>query len=128
MSAQSSVYNGGVGNYAAASGNLSESQQFNRVVPQSPYGDSSKTTKAKQHFKGCNCRKTRCQKNYCECYQAGVPCSTLCTCDGCQNGEGKHNHPPKRFGPGIQQQNMYSNNVENMKGSENFVNNGSSNN
>merc|ERR1719478_1093245 len=38
------------------------------------------------HKKGCNCKKTRCRKKYCECFNAGVPCSYLCKCEGCENG------------------------------------------
>ena len=37
------------------------------------------------HSRGCKCRKTKCLKNYCECYSVGVACSVLCQCQGCQN-------------------------------------------
>ena len=47
----------------------------------------AKNAGEKRHFKGCNCRKSHCQKKYCECYQAGVPCSDLCNCDQCENTE-----------------------------------------
>ncbi|CAH8590565.1 unnamed protein product [Schistosoma turkestanicum] len=40
-----------------------------------------------RHFKGCMCKKSRCLKNYCECYEAKVKCSNLCRCQGCQNTE-----------------------------------------
>ena len=37
------------------------------------------------HSRGCNCSKTGCVKEYCECYKAGTGCSRLCRCANCQN-------------------------------------------
>lgn len=32
------------------------------------------------HFKGCNCKKTKCSKKYCECFNAGISCTDSCKC------------------------------------------------
>jgi hypothetical protein len=37
------------------------------------------------YARGCNCKKTECMKNYCECYAAKVKCTHLCRCSECQN-------------------------------------------
>jgi hypothetical protein len=29
----------------------------------------------KTHFKGCNCKNSRCEKNYCECFLNKVICT-----------------------------------------------------
>lgn len=35
----------------------------------------------------CHCKKSRCRKKYCECFQNGRKCSEQCGCDGCENME-----------------------------------------
>ncbi|CAL8075815.1 unnamed protein product [Calicophoron daubneyi] len=39
----------------------------------------------RKHSKGCNCKRSGCLKNYCECYEAKISCSDLCRCQGCRN-------------------------------------------
>ncbi|CAL1540236.1 unnamed protein product [Lymnaea stagnalis] len=41
----------------------------------------------RRHTKGCNCKRSGCLKNYCECYEAKIMCSNFCKCIGCKNFE-----------------------------------------
>lgn len=36
---------------------------------------------------GCKCKRSGCQKKYCECYRAGATCGHECVCSGCKNCE-----------------------------------------
>jgi len=39
----------------------------------------------KAEFKGCNCRRSKCSKKYCECFVRGQECTALCKCVSCEN-------------------------------------------
>jgi len=38
-----------------------------------------------EHFKGCKCKSSMCQKKYCECFERNVPCTDKCKCLMCKN-------------------------------------------
>ena len=44
--------------------------------------------------KGCNCKKSKCLKKYCECFQLGIKCTAKCKCLACLNGNHSHQHEP----------------------------------
>ncbi|KAH9260537.1 hypothetical protein BASA81_001004 [Batrachochytrium salamandrivorans] len=39
------------------------------------------------HARGCTCRKTKCTKKYCVCFNTSVKCGDWCRCVGCENGK-----------------------------------------
>ena len=52
----------------------------------SPHHVPQTTTSRKaNHLKGCRCSKSKCLQRYCECFQAGVPCTSACKCRNCHN-------------------------------------------
>uniref|UniRef100_A0A914GTG5 CRC domain-containing protein n=1 Tax=Globodera rostochiensis TaxID=31243 RepID=A0A914GTG5_GLORO len=50
------------------------------------------------HQRGCHCKRSNCLKNYCECYEAKVPCTERCKCQSCRNTENdRHNKFKDKF-------------------------------
>lgn len=63
---------------------IEETLQKNPNAFQSKYKKHLKKD-AVVHVRGCNCSKTGCIKEYCECFKIGTGCSRLCKCINCQN-------------------------------------------
>ncbi|GAQ90475.1 tesmin/TSO1-like CXC domain containing protein [Klebsormidium nitens] len=67
------------------------------VEGESPSPTKGETPASGKHKKGCHCKKSMCQKKYCECFQAGVACTDACRCENCANEFGtkdSHSHGP----------------------------------
>ena len=47
---------------------------------------------ATSHPKECKCRRSKCRKKYCECFQMAVFCCEKCECIGCENVPIAENH------------------------------------
>jgi hypothetical protein len=47
--------------------------------------------------KGCNCKRNKCEQNYCVCFQQGLDCDPkLCECQDCKNVN--HVHKDRKDG------------------------------
>ena len=49
------------------------------------YSKAAADTKHGQLSRGCKCKRTKCLKKYCECFQANALCSDNCKCINCEN-------------------------------------------
>lgn len=55
--------------------------------------DSRHADEPKKEFQGCNCKRSKCIKLYCECFHLKVFCTELCRCHSCanhKNNEAEH--------------------------------------
>lgn len=50
-------------------------------------GKTGNSVDSLRHHKGCNCKRSGCLKNYCECFEAKIACSSNCKCIGCKNSD-----------------------------------------
>ena len=64
---------------------IQETLEKNPLAFNSKYKKTEDIKQVKLHSRGCNCKKTGCVKNYCECYTAGIGCSKICKCENCLN-------------------------------------------
>ncbi|KAF5402526.1 hypothetical protein PHET_03875 [Paragonimus heterotremus] len=79
--------------------NLAEHEEFRRkaimrIVTRKPDAFQSKiahsAANTSVHTRGCNCKRSGCLKNYCECYEARIRCSSRCRCQYCYNVDGEN--------------------------------------
>ncbi|KAJ8608506.1 hypothetical protein CTAYLR_005713 [Chrysophaeum taylorii] len=58
------------------------------ILGKNPNAFMAKITPAKSHTSGCHCKRSRCLKKYCECFEASVHCGIKCKCIDCENYPG----------------------------------------
>ncbi|RWR72392.1 CRC domain-containing protein [Cinnamomum micranthum f. kanehirae] len=59
-------------------------EEFNQRSPKKKRNRDNNTFE-NEGCKRCNCRKTKCLKLYCDCFNAGEYCTEPCTCKNCFN-------------------------------------------
>ncbi|KAJ1454680.1 hypothetical protein M885DRAFT_414111, partial [Pelagophyceae sp. CCMP2097] len=55
------------------------------TLEKNPKAFRAKIGKQRAHQSGCHCKKSKCLKKYCECFEAGVTCGEKCKCSNCEN-------------------------------------------
>lgn len=58
------------------------------ILEKNPRAFDRKITSANSHSSGCHCKKSRCLKRYCECFQNSIHCGLRCKCSHCENYPG----------------------------------------
>ena len=61
-------------------------QAITRILERNPDAFNKPVSGGTQ--RKCHCKRSRCLKKYCECFQAGLACLPECSCVSCQNFEG----------------------------------------
>lgn len=64
---------------------LKQLMKKNALVSLTGNDESFVSKRSQLIAKGCNCRHSKCSKNYCECHQQGLVCTELCKCLSCVN-------------------------------------------
>ena len=67
---------------------IKKTQEINPLAFGDKYNTLNKKGEKKVlHTRGCRCKKTQCDRNYCECFKVGIGCSNVCKCNNCKNME-----------------------------------------